>query len=56
MVEPVDRVIKMHAMEKNYHTIIVCSWIIQMFALCTCFFGGFLNRKAGCNLSHGMLS
>ena len=39
--------IKMHAMKKNYHTVIVCSWIVLMFALCTCFFGGSPNRKAG---------
>jgi wobble nucleotide-excising tRNase len=48
--------IKMHAIKKNYHTIIVCSWIVLMFALCTCFFGGSPNRKAGYNLGHGMLS
>ena len=48
--------IKMHAMKKNYHTIIVCSWIVLMFALCTCFFGGSPNRHAGCNLGHEMLS
>ncbi|KAE8021979.1 hypothetical protein FH972_007821 [Carpinus fangiana] len=48
--------IKMHAMKKNYHTIIVCSWIVLIFALCTCFFGGSPNRKVGYNLSHRMLS
>jgi ribosome-binding ATPase YchF (GTP1/OBG family) len=48
--------IKMHAMKKNYHTIILCSWIVLMFALCTCFFEGSPNKKAGCNLGHGMLS
>jgi hypothetical protein len=46
--------IKMHAMKKNYHTIIVCSWIVLVFALCI--FGGSPNRKAGFNLGHGMLS
>jgi hypothetical protein len=48
--------IKMHTMKKNYHTIIVCSWIVLVFALCICLFGGSPNRKAGCNLGHGMLS
>jgi hypothetical protein len=48
--------IKMHAMKKNYHTIIVCSWIVLMFALCMCLFGGSHNRKVGCNFGHGMLS
>jgi hypothetical protein len=48
--------IKMQAMKKNYHTIIVCLWIVLMFALCTCFFGGSPNGKAGCNLGHVMLS
>jgi hypothetical protein len=48
--------IKMHAMKKNYHTIIVCSWIVLMFALCTCFSRGSPNKKASGNLGHGMLS
>jgi hypothetical protein len=48
--------IKMHAMKKNYHTIIVCSWIVLMFALCMCLFGGSHNGKVGCNFGHGMLS
>jgi hypothetical protein len=30
--------VKMHAMKKNYQTIIVCSWIVLMFALCMVFF------------------
>jgi hypothetical protein len=35
--------IKIHAIKNNYHTIIVCSWIVLMFALCTYFFGVSFN-------------
>jgi hypothetical protein len=48
--------IKMHAMKKNYQTIIVCSWIVLMFALCMVFFGYTLNGHNFCKLGCMMLS
>jgi hypothetical protein len=48
--------VKMHAIKKNYQTIIVCSWIILMFALCMVFFGYILNGHNFCKLGRIMLS
>ena len=48
--------VKMHAMKKNYQTIIVCSWIVLMFALCMVFFGYTPNGHNFCKLGRIMLS
>ncbi|KAE8099960.1 hypothetical protein FH972_017902 [Carpinus fangiana] len=48
--------IKMHGIKKNYQSIVVCSWILIMFALCMFFFGYTSNGHHVCKVGHVMLS